>query len=108
MINCSIPDIFDYLTVNYYRLSPSQLTQREQRIDDMIYDTSQHIDTVFTKIQRFLYLCTLLKCNKTEQQLINYAYLIFQKIGVFQNSLIKWNEKTENTTWNEFRIFMRI
>ena len=108
MINSLIPDIITFLVDTYGKLSPSQLRERERVIDDMTYDPAQNIDTVFNKTQNFQELCILLNNEKTDKQLITYAYLCFQKIGLFQNSFIKWNTKpSANHTFNNFKIFMR-
>ena len=83
MLNDSIPDIFNFLTTTYGELSPSELKEREVMVDDMVYDPSENIDTVFNKIQEYQDLCTLLLNPKTDKQLVTYAYLIFQKSGIF-------------------------
>ena len=72
----------------------------------MVYDLSDNVDTVFTKIDDFQDLCTILKWPKTEQQLINYAYLIFQRVNVFQDYLIKWNKREEDPSWTDFQDFI--
>ena len=77
-------------------MSPAQLKKREDAIDNMVYDLSDNAETVFTKIDDFQDLYTILKWPKIEQQLINYAYLIFQRVNVFQDYLIKWNKREED------------
>ena len=62
-------------------------------VDDTVYDPSKNIDTVFNKIQEYQDLCTLLQNPKTDKQLVTYAYLIFQKSGIFMQSLKDWNVK---------------
>lgn len=108
MIHTPIPDIFTFLGNTYGKLSPQQLRQREKVIDDIIFDPTKNVDTVFNKIQEFQDLCQLLRNSKTDTQLVIYAYLCFQKANIFQNSLIKWNARAAvNQTFSEFKLFMR-
>ena len=108
MINSSIPDIFTFLKDTYGNLSPAQLRERERVIDDLVYDPAHSVDTVFNKIQFFQDLCELLNNGKTDKQLVTYAYLCFQKTGIFQNSLKDWNAKPlVDQTFDNFKTFMR-
>ena len=79
MITSTISAIFTILRDIYGYLSPSQLKEYKRNIDDMIYDPSQNIDSVFNKVQEFQDLCTLLNNAKTDTQLVTYAYLCFEK-----------------------------
>ena len=100
--------IFGFLRDTYGNLSPSQLKARERVIDDMIYNPSLTIDSVFNKIQDFQDICILLQNPKTDTQLITYAYLVFQKTGIFMTSLKEWNAKIPaSKTFAGFKLFMR-
>ena len=108
MITSTIPVIFGFLQLNYGNLSPSELKERERTLDDMIYDPSQNVDSIFNKIQEFQDMCTLISNEKTDTQLVTYAYLCFQKTGIFQTSLKEWNTRTQpQKTFALFKIFMR-
>ena len=108
MINESIPQIITFLRDTYGQLSPSQLKERERAIDDMIYNPATTIDSVFNKIQEFQDICILLQNTKTDMQLITYAYLVFQRAGIFMTSLKEWNAKSiASKTFQTFKIFMR-
>ena len=107
MIQCSIQDIFDFLRTTYGKLSPAQLKAKENTIDSIIYDPSCNVDTIFNKIQDFQDLCVMLNNNKTDTQLVTYAYLIFQKTGVFMDGLKSWNEKdVADRTFTKFKLHM--
>ena len=89
-------------------LSPRQLKQKETIIDNLVFDPGQNVDTVFNKIQEFNDLCTLLGNGKTDMQLVTYAYLIFQKTGIFMDGLKVWNSKASNLkTFVNFKVHMR-
>ena len=72
---------------------PTELKDWEKQINGIVYDSSQGIDTVFNKIQEYQDLCALLLNSKSDMQLITYAYLVFQKTGIFMISLKDWNNK---------------
>ena len=42
-----------------------------------------------------------------DYQLVNQAYIIIQKIPIFKDSIIRWNKRRENTSYNGFKYFMR-
>lgn len=108
MVNESIPQIITFLRDTYGQLSPLQLKERERAIDDMVYNSDTTIDSVFNKIQEFQDICILLQNTKTDMQLITYAYLIFQRAGIFMTSLKEWNATpTASKTFPRFKIFMQ-
>ena len=53
MIHHSIPRIFNFLKINYGQVSPQQLKQRETEMDNVVYDPSSHVNSVFNKLQEF-------------------------------------------------------
>ena len=107
MIHANIPEIFNFLRVNYGQLSPQQLKERESNLDNYNYDPSTHINTVFNKIQDFQDICYLVGQAKPDYQLVNQAYIILQKIPIFKDSLISWNKRQVNKSYSDFKTFMR-
>ena len=80
----------------------------ESEIDDIIYDPATQVDSVFNKIDDFQDVCVLTSNAKSDTQLVNMAYLIFQKSGIFMNSLREWNKKTPaDKTYVNMKSFMR-
>ena len=107
MIHQSIQEIFNFLKINYGQLSPQQLKEREASIDNLVYDPSTHINSVFNRIQQFQDICALVNQPKQDYQLVNHAYIIFQKVPIFHDSLIRWNKRRDNKTYDDFRTYMR-
>ena len=104
-----IIDSFAFLRANYGQITPGQLKQRECAIDNLTYDPSTNMDTIFTKIQSFQDLCLITGNARSDTQLVTYAYLIFQRTGIFMQSLINWNLKADmDKTFPNFKAFMRI
>ena len=108
MIDFSIPRVFEFLRANYGRLTCEQLKDREKSLDDLVYSPADNVDTIFNKIQHLQDVCSLLNKDETDTQLVDYGYLIFQKSGIFQDSLRKWNNKPDaDQTFRNFKTFMR-
>ena len=53
-------------------------------------------DSVFNKLQDFQDICNLVGQPKHDYQLVNMAYIIFQKVPNFHDSLIRWNRKQDD------------
>ena len=66
------------------------------------------MDIVFNKITQFKDLCSLCKNDKTEPQLVQLAYIIFNKSRIFTDALKEWN-KTRPTekTYSNMKLHMR-
>ena len=73
----------------------------------MVYDPSTSVETIFNKIQDLQDICGLIGKDKTDSQLVDTAYLIFQKSGLFQDSLLRWNKKAEpDKTFQNLKLFI--
>ena len=108
MIQCTIPDIFEFLRTTYGKLSAVQLKEKENEIDQLIYDPSCNVDTIFNKIQDFQDICVMIGNGKTDTQLVTYAYLIFQKTGIFMEGLKSWNARpTPDKTFVNLKMHMQ-
>lgn len=108
MLDSSIPDIIKYLQDTYGRITEQELSDREEALKKYVYDTSSPVDMVFNKINWFQDLCGLCANTKTDRQLVQIAYIIFNKTRVFMDSLLKWNKKdTDEKTYDNFKIHMR-
>ena len=73
----------------------------------MTYDPTTPVDTVFSVVDKFRDLCILTEQPKTDAQLTNVAYIIFNKPRFFMDSLKNWNKKTTNKTYADFKLHMR-
>ena len=107
-ITSSIPTIFDFLRNNYGKLHLLSLNKWKVRL--MISSTIQPLRLIpfSIKIDDFQDVCVLTSNAKSDTQLVNMAYLIFQKSGIFMNSLREWNKKTPaDKTYVNMKSFMR-
>ena len=57
---------------------------------------------------QFQNLCTITGRVKSDDQLVDWAYLIFNRYGVFTDFLIKWNAKSQDDkTFTNMKEHMR-
>ena len=107
MLDASIPTIIEYLQNTYGRITEQELSDREETLKKTIYDASEPVDMIFNKINWFQDLCELCDNAKTDRQLVQIAYIIFNKSRFFMDSLLKWNKKASNEkTYNNFKLHM--
>ena len=86
MVNNTIPAIIMYLQTNYGRITDQELSDKEDEIKGMVYDPNTPVDTVFNKIKIFQDLCILTSNEKSDHQLVQIVYLIFNKTRAFMDS----------------------
>ena len=88
MINDNIPVISTFFRANYEHIIPGHLKEIDSVINDLCYDPSTNVDTMFNKIQHFQDMCIITGNSRNDTKLVTYAYLIFQNTGIFMQSLI--------------------
>eukprot|EP00957_Ditylum_brightwellii_P135942 10368153-Ditylum_brightwellii.AAC.2 len=95
-----IPCIFSYLFDAYGDVSPAQLQDHCNYIENFLFDPYKPVDTIFTKINQLADLATMAHNSISEPQKIDYVYLILQHTGKFNSSLTGWNAKPRiDHTW---------
>ena len=108
MINETIPEIFDFLQLNYGRITEEELVQKEDDLRNYDYDPLKPVDKVFTQIALFQDLCAITNNDKTDRQLCQIGYLIFNRTRAFVDALKKWNATaTADKTFAKFKKHMR-
>ena len=67
-----------------------------------------HVDTVFNKANWFQDLCILCDNKKSDRQLVQITYIIFNRTRAFMDVLLQWNKKrSADKTYENFKIHMR-
>ena len=108
MINESIPEIFEYLQVNYDQITAEDMVSKEDDLKNYAYDPQEPVDKVFSQITTFQDLCTITNDSKTDKQLCQIAYLICNQTKTFQDALKIWNDHpTNEQTFAKFKAHMR-
>ena len=108
MINDSIPDIITFLQTNYCQLTEQELSDREDRLKNSVFNPEDHVDLMFNKIKAFADLCVMTGNDKTDGQLVSIGYLIFNRTKAYMDSLKLWNAKPKvDRTFNNFKLHLR-
>ena len=108
MVQDDIPTIIAHLRKTYGTITDEELLDREDSLKAMVYDPCHSVDSVFSKIQKHQELAVLLNNPLTEKQQVSIAQKIFNRLSLFQNDLIKWNEKSDtDKKLRNFKTHMR-
>ena len=107
MIHDELPKIMDHLMSNYGQVTLEDMHDKEQEVISMTYDPNTPVDTVFSVIDKFRDLCILTKQPKSDGQLTNIVYIIFNKPRFFMESLKSWNKRTSEKTYSNFKDHLR-
>ena len=108
MIQKPIPEIIEFLQMTYGQITPQELADREGALKNSIYDPSKPVDLIFNQITKFKELCELCHNTKTDVQLVQLAYLIFNKTRIFIDALKDWNKKVPtDKTYANMKTHMR-
>ena len=104
MISATIPEIIEFLQLNYGQITEEELVKKEEEIHTFDYDPQTPVDKVFTKITLFQDLCAIRHNDKTDKQLCQLDYLIFNRTRAFVAALKAWNAKqSEDKTFALFK-----
>ena len=106
MINESIPEILESLQSNYGQITKEQLVEKEDEVKNFDYNPHTPVNKVFTEISLLQDLCIITNNDKTDKQLCQMVYLIFNCTSAFVDSLKKLNEK--DTSEKVFVILKKI
>ena len=108
MINLPIHSIMTYLTRTYGQISEEHYMSMEDEIKELVYEPTLPVDIVFNKIDFFVDISKLTDRDVSARRQVQLAYLIFNRAGVFRDSLKTWNARASNIkTYAELKIFMR-
>ena len=107
-ISKTIPEILKYLFDTYGDVSPRELQQLRNQVENIVFDPSEPVDTIFSEIEDLETIAEIAENPLSERQKIDMAYLILQNCKRFSNGLKKWDKKAVNEqTWMAFMEFFR-
>ena len=108
MIQQPIPNIFAFLQTTYGQITPQELADCENALKNISYDPSKPVDLIFNQITKFKELCDLCDNSKTDPQLVQLTYLIFNKTCMFTDALKEWNKlQASEKTYNKMKQHIR-
>ena len=108
MINLPIHSIMSYIIRTHGQISEEQYMRMEDEVRNFIYEPNLPVDILFNNIDFFVDISELTKRTITDRRQIQMAYLIFNRAGVFRDSLKTWNARPDNLkTYDALKVFMR-
>ena len=75
------------------RITEKELVQKEEDLRNYHNNPQTPVDKVFNQVTLFQDLCAITNNDKTDKQLCQIVYLIFNCTRAFVDSLKKWNSK---------------
>jgi len=96
----NLRDVLSHLFAIHGRITPQQIRDKRNSIDNMAFDISMPVDTVFNAIDDLADLAEHANSALSHQQMIDMAYVIFAKHSILQQDLRDWNRMpTIHRTW---------
>ena len=107
-INKTIPQVLTYLFETYGDVSPQELMGLRAQIENMTFDPTEPVDSVFTEIEDFADIAESIDDPITTVQKCKLAYIVLQNTKKFKSGLREWDRKTpEDKTWDNFQAYFR-
>jgi hypothetical protein len=96
----NLRDVLSHLFAIHGRITPQQIRDKRNSIDNMAFDISMPVDTVFNAIDDLADLAEHANSALSHQQMIDLAYVIFAKHSILKQDLRDWNRMpTIHRTW---------
>jgi hypothetical protein len=96
----NIRAVMTHLFTTYGKITPQQVTAKQQALYSMHYDITQPVDTIFNTIEDLADLAEHALSPMTAQQQIDMAYVIFSRDPILQQDIRLWNRRPVlDRTW---------
>ena len=107
-ISAPLHDVITFLFVSYGKVTSTMLDDAESKVKQMTYDPRQPVDIVYNEIEDLHDFSHAANAIYTQQQLMNMAYNIFLKTGVFKSAIREWKRKPmAQKTWVSLKTHFR-
>jgi hypothetical protein len=93
--------VLNHLFATHGKITPQQVTAKQQAVYTMHYDISQPVDAVFNAIEDLSDLSEHATSPMSAQQQIDLAYVILAREPILQQDIRHWNRRPAgDRTWN--------
>ena len=107
-ITCTIPEILTHLFDAYGHVTPTELYELKQKVEQMQFSPQEPIDTLITEVDDLADVADLAGSPLTDRQRVDMAYIVLQRCKPFKMSLREWNGRpVADRTWNNFKNHFR-
>ena len=105
VINCKIPELYDYLFEAYGNISDLTLADKRQATINHQYVHEDSITNTFEVIQEYADMAEAHGTPESDEQLKSITMIILMRANIFAESITEWNKKkdTEDKSWTKFQ-----
>ena len=104
VIDCSIPDFYEYLFQSYGNITDLALAEKRQSIITYQYVHSESIHNTFDTIQEYADMAEAHGTPETQEQLMSIAMIILIRANIFTDAIMEWNKKEKTSkSWTTFQ-----
>ena len=84
------------------------MSEKKELLKKTSFDPQQPVEVIFNKIKVYKEICDITNKTKTDAQLVDIGYIIFNQTKAYRDALKVWNAKPEVTkTYANFQMQMR-
>jgi hypothetical protein len=87
--------VLTHLFATHGKITPQQVTAKQQEVYKMHYDISQPVDTVFNAIEDLSDLSEHANSPMSAQQYIDLAYVVLAREPILQQDIRLWNRRPQ-------------
>ena len=105
VINCKIPELYDYLFEAYGNISDLTLADKRQTTINHQYVHEDSITNTFEVIQDYADMAEAHGTPESDEQLKSITMIILMRANIFAESITEWNKKrnTADKSWTKFQ-----
>lgn len=96
-ITKTIPQILLHLFDTYGDITPKQLSDLKSNVEDMVFDPTEPVDTIFTELDDLADIAEMADKPFTEKQKIDVGYIVLQGTMKFGSGLGSWDKKVSRS-----------
>ena len=105
--NVTLYDMLQHLYNNYGKITKDKLEKNRQEMNKA-YNVTMPIENLFAQIKECVDFSDAARNPYLQTQILNNAFLLIQKTGVFNKECRKWQKKAPaDKTWVNFKIFFK-
>ena len=107
-ITLPIYAIIKHLFTMYGKVSPTKLLAKEAKIKQLIYNPTTLLDVILNPIDDLADYASAANNPYSNEQIINFAYIMLLNTGKFGSYIREWNRKPPDIkTWANFKVFFQ-
>ena len=103
-ITRSISEIFAHLFDAYGHVTPTELFELKNKVENIQFSPQEPVNTLMTEIDNLADITDLATSAITDRQRLDMGYIILQRCKQYKTGLKEWNERPlVDRTWANFK-----